>query len=166
MHEYSINFIPLWHILKILHTQATQDNQTRSQTEGCVRLCSKFSQKRLQHPYCLYLVPGTRVHKVHLLIWWWTSTMMNLIFVKRVYSYSYSNDNLQFIFAVIAVQLFNGKFFYCSDGSTSVADKCQVRAGSGSFILENPGRVLWVQLCGGAAAGGGAGVEEAAVPLW
>ena len=44
--------------MKILHTQATQDNQTRSQTEGCVRLCSKFSQKRLQHPYRLYLVPG------------------------------------------------------------------------------------------------------------
>lgn len=31
----------------------------------------------------------------------------------------------QFIFAVIAVQLFNGKFFYCTDYSKSTADECQ-----------------------------------------
>ncbi|XP_050531904.1 voltage-dependent calcium channel type A subunit alpha-1 isoform X4 [Daktulosphaira vitifoliae] len=30
-----------------------------------------------------------------------------------------------FIFAVIAVQLFNGKFFYCSDSSKSVNDTCK-----------------------------------------
>ena len=33
---------------------------------------------------------------------------------------------LQFIFAVIAVQLFNGKFFYCTDYSKSTAEECQV----------------------------------------
>ncbi|XP_042203570.1 voltage-dependent calcium channel type A subunit alpha-1-like isoform X7 [Homarus americanus] len=31
----------------------------------------------------------------------------------------------QFIFAVIAVQLFNGKFFYCSDESVHTRDECQ-----------------------------------------
>lgn len=30
-----------------------------------------------------------------------------------------------FIFAVIAVQLFHGKFFYCNDSSKSVNDTCQ-----------------------------------------
>ena len=33
----------------------------------------------------------------------------------------------QFIFAVIAVQLFNGKFFYCNDYSKSTAEECQVQ---------------------------------------
>jgi hypothetical protein len=36
---------------------------------------------------------------------------------------------LQFIFAVIAVQLFNGKFFYCSDQSKHLASECQVILG-------------------------------------
>lgn len=31
----------------------------------------------------------------------------------------------QFIFAVIAVQLFNGKFFYCTDESKHTEDECQ-----------------------------------------
>lgn len=31
----------------------------------------------------------------------------------------------QFIFAVIAVQLFNGKFFYCTDQSKYKAEDCQ-----------------------------------------
>jgi len=31
----------------------------------------------------------------------------------------------QFIFAVIAVQLFNGKFFYCSDESKFTEQECQ-----------------------------------------
>lgn len=31
----------------------------------------------------------------------------------------------QFIFAVIAVQLFNGKFFYCTDESKHTAEECQ-----------------------------------------
>merc|ERR1719273_1571290 len=31
----------------------------------------------------------------------------------------------QFIFAVIAVQLFNGKFFYCTDYSKTTAEECQ-----------------------------------------
>lgn len=31
----------------------------------------------------------------------------------------------QFIFAVIAVQLFNGKFFYCNDESKYTKDECQ-----------------------------------------
>ena len=30
-----------------------------------------------------------------------------------------------FIFAVIAVQLFNGKFFYCNDDSKEDAEECQ-----------------------------------------
>ena len=30
-----------------------------------------------------------------------------------------------FIFAVIAVQLFNGKFFYCTDPSKEDAEECQ-----------------------------------------
>ena len=36
----------------------------------------------------------------------------------------------QFIFAVIAVQLFNGKFFFCSDESKRSAPDCQ-----GQFFL-------------------------------
>lgn len=31
----------------------------------------------------------------------------------------------QFIFAVIAVQLFNGKFFFCTDESKSTEGECQ-----------------------------------------
>ena len=31
----------------------------------------------------------------------------------------------QFIFAVIAVQLFNGKFFFCTDESKRHSDQCQ-----------------------------------------
>lgn len=31
----------------------------------------------------------------------------------------------QFIFAVIAVQLFSGKFFYCTDESKSTSEECQ-----------------------------------------
>lgn len=31
----------------------------------------------------------------------------------------------QFIFAVIAVQLFNGKFFYCTDESVQIKEECQ-----------------------------------------
>merc|ERR1719167_997499 len=31
----------------------------------------------------------------------------------------------QFIFAVIAVQLFNGKFFYCTDDSMEDAETCR-----------------------------------------
>lgn len=31
----------------------------------------------------------------------------------------------QFIFAVIAVQLFNGKFFYCTDESKFTKEECQ-----------------------------------------
>lgn len=31
----------------------------------------------------------------------------------------------QFIFAVIGVQLFNGKFFYCTDASKLNATECQ-----------------------------------------
>lgn len=31
----------------------------------------------------------------------------------------------QFIFAVIAVQLFKGKFFYCNDDSKSTKDECR-----------------------------------------
>lgn len=31
----------------------------------------------------------------------------------------------QFIFAVIGVQLFNGKFFYCTDESKRNAEECQ-----------------------------------------
>lgn len=31
----------------------------------------------------------------------------------------------QFIFAVIAVQLFNGKFFYCTDSSKNTLQDCQ-----------------------------------------
>ena len=33
--------------------------------------------------------------------------------------------HFQFIFAVIAVQLFNGKFFYCTDSSKITATECQ-----------------------------------------
>ena len=31
----------------------------------------------------------------------------------------------QFIFAVIAVQLFSGRFFYCTDESKTTRDECQ-----------------------------------------
>ena len=32
---------------------------------------------------------------------------------------------LQFIFAVVGVQLFNGKFFYCTDEGKHSAEDCQ-----------------------------------------
>ena len=40
--------------------------------------------------------------------------------------YKNSTPIFQFIFAVIAVQLFNGKFFFCNDISKSTAEECQV----------------------------------------
>ncbi|KAG5672200.1 hypothetical protein PVAND_002347 [Polypedilum vanderplanki] len=39
----------------------------------------------------------------------------------------------QFIFAVIAVQLFNGKFFYCTDSSKHTEDDCQ----GSYFVFDN-----------------------------
>ncbi len=32
---------------------------------------------------------------------------------------------LEFMFAVIGVQLFNGKFFYCTDGSKFTEEECK-----------------------------------------
>ncbi|CAD7087319.1 unnamed protein product [Hermetia illucens] len=43
----------------------------------------------------------------------------------------------QFIFAVIAVQLFNGKFFYCTDDSKHTAEECQ-----GSYFKFEEGTLL------------------------
>jgi len=36
----------------------------------------------------------------------------------------------QFIFAVIAVQLFKGRFYYCTDESKHTADECKYAASS------------------------------------
>ena len=72
----------------------------------------------------------------------------------------------QFIFAVIAVQLFNGKFFFCTDASKHCAQDCQV---SLQALYSQPsllsGRILRVQ--GGVAASKGSTsrVAAAAVPL-
>ena len=44
---------------------------------------------------------------------------------QYIYTFIYSNFHFQFIFAVIAVQLFNGKFFYCTDSSKITATECQ-----------------------------------------
>ena len=46
--------------------------------------------------------------------------------INTVFSVNLSRYPLQFIFAVIAVQLFNGKFFYCTDISKHTAEDCQV----------------------------------------
>lgn len=43
----------------------------------------------------------------------------------------------QFIFAVIGVQLFNGKFFYCTDPSKHTAIECQ-----GYFFSFDDGEIL------------------------
>ena len=49
----------------------------------------------------------------------------NLIYIC-IYIYIYIQFfHFQFIFAVIAVQLFNGKFFYCTDSSKITATECQ-----------------------------------------
>lgn len=42
----------------------------------------------------------------------------------------------QFIFAVIGVQLFNGKFFYCTDGSKRTAKECRYYKLIGLSILK------------------------------
>ena len=47
---------------------------------------------------------------------------------QNIYSIDiYTLIFMQFIFAVIAVQLFNGKFFYCTDYSKTTVEECQVR---------------------------------------
>ncbi|CAG9865175.1 unnamed protein product [Phyllotreta striolata] len=48
----------------------------------------------------------------------------------------------QFIFAVIAVQLFNGKFFYCSDASKFTFETCQGRF----FVYDEDSDVPTVQI--------------------
>ncbi|UYV82155.1 cac [Cordylochernes scorpioides] len=45
----------------------------------------------------------------------------------------------QFIFAVIAVQLFNGKFFFCTDESKLTAEDCKVLQNSMDSTFENYG---------------------------
>ena len=75
---------------------------------------------------------------------------------------------MQFIFAVIAVQLFNGKFFYCTDYSKTTVEECQVRVVEWNIFSSNkyfPGRIFRVPRRGGAPGSGGAGVGQAAVPL-
>ncbi|XP_040581847.1 voltage-dependent calcium channel type A subunit alpha-1 isoform X6 [Lepeophtheirus salmonis] len=47
-----------------------------------------------------------------------------------------------FIFAVIAVQLFNGKFFYCSDASKQDAEECQGEYFLFSTVNDFPPQVL------------------------
>ena len=54
-----------------------------------------------------------------------------VLYIKNSYSsiihtfYILYQIMFQFIFAVIAVQLFNGKFFYCTDSSKRNAVECQ-----------------------------------------
>ena len=48
---------------------------------------------------------------------------INLFYQYLIYAIIF----MQFIFAVIAVQLFNGKFFYCTDYSKTTVEECQVR---------------------------------------
>ena len=78
------------------------------------------------------------------------------------------NLHFQFIFAVVGVQLFNGKFFYCTDYSKTTVEECQVRVVEWNIFSEPKyfsGRIFRVPRRGGAAGGGGAGVGQAAVPL-
>jgi len=42
--------------------------------------------------------------------------VLNILIVYKLF---------MFIFAVIAVQLFKGKFFYCTDGSMGTQKECQ-----------------------------------------
>ena len=37
---------------------SSQDHQTSSKTQGCVRLCRQLSQERVQHPYRLHSLSG------------------------------------------------------------------------------------------------------------
>ena len=48
-----------------------------------------------------------------------------IISLKNVFNILIVYILFQFIFAVIGVQLFNGKFFYCTDASKHDAEECQ-----------------------------------------
>ena len=48
-----------------------------------------------------------------------------IISLKNVFNILIVYILFQFIFAVIGVQLFNGKFFYCTDESKHDAEECQ-----------------------------------------
>lgn len=45
--------------------------------------------------------------------------------LKNVFNILIVYQLFMFIFAVIAVQLFKGKFFYCTDGSMKSEKECQ-----------------------------------------
>ena len=45
--------------------------------------------------------------------------------LKNVFNIMIVYMLFQFIFAVIAVQLFKGRFYYCTDESKHTADKCK-----------------------------------------
>ena len=53
--------------------------------------------------------------------------LFQVSFKKIVRITSCQINFFKFIFAVIAVQLFNGKFFYCTDYSKTTVEECQVR---------------------------------------
>ena len=48
-----------------------------------------------------------------------------IISLKNVFNILIVYTLFQFIFAVVGVQLFNGKFFYCNDESKNNAQDCQ-----------------------------------------
>ena len=45
--------------------------------------------------------------------------------LKNVFNIMIVYMLFQFIFAVIAVQLFNGRFYYCTDESKMTANECR-----------------------------------------
>merc|ERR1719167_2079572 len=60
-----------------------------------------------------------RVPKLKAVFDWVINSLKNVFNILIVYLL------FQFIFAVVGVQLFNGKFFYCSDESKHNAADCQ-----------------------------------------
>ena len=101
--------VPWWH-----HNSATFFRR--------VRQCMKLMTSQLR---------TFRVRSMH-----WGFVVPNLILLfttagrsAQPYSINFELINFsfpfQFIFAVVGVQLFNGKFFYCTDESKNFAEECQ-----------------------------------------
>jgi len=58
---------------------------------------------------------------------WWSQAVFDCVVnsLKNVVNIMIVYMLFQFIFAVIAVQLFKGRFYYCTDESKHTADECK-----------------------------------------
>ena len=95
-------------LVKLDCFQTAQDNQPNPKAEGCFWLCPHITEECFQYPTCLPPFPGGNPLNIIIEIKSWWLIMM-----------------FQFIFAVVGVQLFNGKFFSCTDESKHNAADCQ-----------------------------------------